>query len=61
MKKTMAFLLSLVLLLGLCCFSPAFAEDAEENGDEYEEVFADWNPEAPALNVLIDYVEAVTD
>ena len=61
MKKTMAFLLSLALLLGLCCFSPAFAEDAEENGDEYEEVFADWNPEAPALNVLIDYVEAVTD
>ena len=28
---------------------------------EYEDVFAQWNPEAPALNALIDYVEAVTD
>ena len=25
------------------------------------EKFADWNPEAPALNALIDYVETVTD
>ena len=26
-----------------------------------EDVFAEWNPEAPALNELIDYVEDVTD
>ena len=26
-----------------------------------EDVFADWNPDAPALNTLIDYVTAVTD
>jgi len=26
-----------------------------------EDIFADWNPDAPALNALIDYVEAVTD
>lgn len=35
------------------------AEAAEEY--EYEEIFADWNPEAPALQALIDYVETVTD
>ncbi len=28
---------------------------------EYEDVFADWNDGAPALDVLVDYVEAVTD
>ena len=26
-----------------------------------EDIFADWNPDAPALNTLIDYVTAVTD
>ena len=31
--------------------------------EEYveEEIFADWNENAPALNTLVDYVEAVTD
>ncbi len=29
--------------------------------EEYEEIFAEWNEDAPALNELIDYVEAVTD
>lgn len=29
--------------------------------EEFEDVFAEWNPEAPALNVLVDYVETVTD
>ena len=28
---------------------------------EYEDIFAAWNPDAPALNTLIDYVESVTD
>lgn len=37
----------------------AVEEAAEEF--EYEDVFAQWNPESPALNTLIDYVEAVTD
>ena len=27
----------------------------------YEEVFAEWNANAPALNTLIDYMESVTD
>ena len=34
----------------------AFPEEYVE-----EEIFADWNENAPALNTLIDYVEAVTD
>ncbi len=39
------------------------ADDAEEaEGQyEYEEIFADWNEGAPALETLIDYVEDVTD
>ena len=38
-------------------------EDYEEllKGYEYEDVFAEWDPDAPALQVLIDYVDAVTD
>ena len=37
--------------------------DDIETAEEFdvEEIFADWNPEAPALNKLIEYVEAVTD
>ena len=43
-----------------------FAEEAEEDEEDEEEpaaedAFADWNPDAPALHTLIDYVEAVTD
>ncbi len=37
------------------------AEAAEEQAYEDEEVFPEWNPEAPALNTLIGYVESVTD
>ena len=37
----------------------AVEEEAEEAGEE--DTFAEWNPDAPALNALIDYVEAVTD
>ena len=35
-------------------------EDFEE-GYEYEDIFESWNPDAPALNTLTDFVEAVTD
>ena len=34
-------------------------EDKDEDGEEAP--FADWNPNAPALQALIAYVEAVTD
>ena len=65
MKKMMAFLLSLVMLVGLLC-APAMAESplpqpTQEDEEVFEDIFADWNPDAPALNTLIDYVEAVTD
>ena len=62
MKKLTAVLLSLALVLSLCGFGLAFADEApEEDGFVYEDVFADWNEGAPALNALIEYVEAVTD
>ena len=48
----------LSLVLTFSAAGPYMAEEAEF---EYEDVFAQWNPEAPALNALIDYVEAVTD
>ena len=58
MKKyttLLALLLSVVLALASMT-GFAFAEEAAA-----EEPFAQWNAEAPALNALIDYVEAVTD
>ena len=55
--KRMALLL--VLALALACVSGfAFAEEAEPEGDA---LFEQWNPDAPALNALVEYVEAVTD
>ena len=35
-------------------------EEAEDEY-EYEDIFAEWNEDAPALQTLIDYVETVTD
>ena len=57
MKSLTVFLLVLALALG--CF-PGFAL-AEEPEREYETYFEHWNMDAPALNALMDYVEAVTD
>ncbi len=51
MKKILAVLMALVMALVLAV--PAMAEE--------EELFADWNPDAPALKALIEYVESVTD
>ena len=48
-----ALLLSLMMLL-MAVTGFALAE-------EEEDVFAQWNEDAPALNALIDYVEAVTN
>ena len=60
MKKyttLLALLLSVVLALASMT-GFAFAEEAAAAP---EEPFAQWNAEAPALNALIDFVEAVTD
>lgn len=51
MKKILAVLMALVMALVLAV--PAMAEE--------EKLFADWNPDAPALKALIEYVESVTD
>ena len=37
------------------------AEDPLPDGEVEEEVFASWNDVAPALDLLIEYVEMVTD
>ena len=58
--KKLAFLLTLVLALTAIA-GLSLAEGAPEAEALYEEAFPNWNPEAPALNTLIDYVEAVTD
>ena len=42
----------------------ASAVSSEKAGEEEfveEEIFAEWNENAPALNALVEYVEAVTD
>ena len=56
MKKTTVWMALLMALL-MAFTGVAFAEEAPAA----EEPFAQWNPDAPALNALIDYVEAVTD
>ncbi len=58
MKKFSAILLALMMLM-VTFAVPALAEapQAEEAAFEFEE----WNPEAPALKALIEFVEDVTD
>ena len=53
MKKCTVFLLTLVMMAAFFAVS-AFSE---ESGF----VFSEWNPDAPALKALIEYVEDVTD
>ena len=52
-----------LLLVALLMFSSmiAFAEATPEVTANTEEAFAQWNPDAPSLTALIEYVEAVTD
>ena len=58
--KRMALLLALALVLaGIPCYAFAEATAALEQPDEMP--FSLWNADAPALNALIEYVEAVTD
>ena len=53
MKRLLAVVMTLVMAAALLA-SPALAE---ESGF----VFSEWNPDAPALKALIEYVEDVTD
>ena len=54
MNRLLTVLLCLAMtMVSLTGF--AFAEDTTR------EAFSRWNPDAPALNALVDYVEAVTD
>ena len=48
-------------ILGAIADTAAEILDGSEDDYEYENIFSEWNPEAPALNTLIDYVEDVTD
>ena len=52
-KHLTAFALALMMLLALLAV-PAMAEQEED-------IFADWNKDAPALKALIEYVKSVTD
>ena len=74
MTKNLALFLIVAMLFGLCVCGASPAAQAETTApveaagpavasdDKMveEDVFADWNKDAPALNVLIDYVDAVT-
>ena len=53
MKRLTAFLLTLAMMAALFVVPVS----AEESGS----VLSEWNPEAPAMKALIEYVEAVTD
>ena len=72
MKKITAIMLSISLAalaagVGFADELPYETEElpyeTEEAFEEYEEeeIFPSWNPDAPALNTLMDYVESVTD
>ena len=58
MKNTMLARIALVLALVLALAGFAFAEVIEP---KEKACFEQWNPDAPSLKVLVEYVEAVTD
>ncbi len=51
----------LLVLTGMTGIVSAQETEAEADESTAEELFAEWNPEAPALKTLIEYVEDVTD
>ncbi len=61
MKK--AIMMLMAITLGVAGMSmPLRAEETEEIEEMVEEeVFAEWNEDAPALQALIEYVETVTE
>ena len=58
MKKYIVIVLALILSLSMVL---AVSADQDATEEKWEDVFEYWNPEAPALNTLIEYVENVTD
>jgi len=60
MKRAVSIILLIVICLSMSFSCPA-QESGQINPEEWEDVFSQWNKEAPALNYLIDYVESVTD
>ena len=63
MKKYLTLCLVLAILLSICALGGVSASAVESPGEtsEEEDIFADWNEDAPALYALVNYVEAVTD
>ena len=63
MKKNRFALISLLIALAMTLAAMSGMALAEDAGaaEVAGEAFSQWNPDAPALNALIDYVEAVTD
>lgn len=59
-KRLLCALLCVLLTLGSVT-GAAFAGEIPAAEPAQEEYFTQWNAEAPALNALVDYVEAVTD
>ncbi len=58
-KKVTAFLLA--FLTAFCLAVPFAGAEQAASAEAEEEIFAQWNENVPALNTLMDYVEAVTD
>ena len=64
MRKTLkkilpAWLAAALALTGMTSVVSAQETEADGQQTEYEEVFSQWNQDAPALQTLIDYVEAL--
>ncbi|MBR6187299.1 MAG: hypothetical protein IKQ41_13700, partial [Clostridia bacterium] len=57
-KSLLALVLSLMLVLTM---TGSILAKETAAATEFEDAFTQWNEDAPALNALIDYVEAVTD
>ena len=55
MKKTIKMILALMTVLALCLGC------AQADSARLKTTFSQWNPDAPSLDTLIDYVEDVTD
>ena len=59
--KNRISLISLLIALALALAAMTGCAFAEGETVEQENPFEHWNPDAPALKALIEYVEAVTD